>query len=74
MSGHDLRVGQLRVWRHRMPKPLMGEGQRDGLLFTIVSLSDSHGGIASILWQGGLEHDWVQSYLSDNSVEVEVGT
>ena len=49
----------------------MGKGQRDGLPFTIMSLSDSHGGIASILWEGGLEDDWVQDYLRDNSVALE---
>ena len=66
-----LRVGQLRVWSHRMPTALLGKGTRDGLLFTVVDLSDSDGGIASILWEGGLEDDWVQDYLRENSVALE---
>jgi len=68
-----LAVGQLRMWSHRMPKSLIGRGTRDGLLFTVVALSDGTGGVATILWAGGLEDDWAKTYLRDNSVLVAEG-
>ena len=54
-----------------MPISLLGKGARDGLPFTVVALSEECGGIASILWAGGREDDWVQEYLRDNSVALE---